>query len=114
MSRAAVELSGAGALSLADKSATGVSAFTHKTTPGEIVATGIWKATALLSFKFYGIAPGALMRESQKFKRCRFSLSALGMLTDHMPAGGWRYPHPLAAGYGQTERGPAQGQMRQG
>jgi hypothetical protein len=84
----AVELSGAGTLSLANKSVTATGAFTHKSPTGEIVATGVWTATELLSFKSYGIAPGALMRESQHFKPSRYSLSVLGVLAGPMPAGG--------------------------
>jgi hypothetical protein len=83
-----IELSGAGTLSLANKSITAAGAFTRKSSTGEIVATGIWTATELLSFKSYGIVPGALMRESQKFKPSRFPLSGLAMLAGPIPAGG--------------------------
>src|SRR5262249_46115956 len=83
-----IELSGAGTLSLAIKSVTTAGAFTHKTSTGEILETGVWTATELLSFKSYGIAPGALMRGTQKFKSSRLLPLGLGMLAGPMPAGG--------------------------
>jgi hypothetical protein len=83
-----IELSGAGTLSLANKSITAGGAFTRKSSTGEIVATGVWTATELLSFKSYGMAPGALMREPQKFRSSRLFPLGLGMLAGPMPAGG--------------------------
>jgi len=83
-----IELSGAGTLSLASKSIAAGGAYTQKSSTGEIMATGVWTATDLLSFKSYGIAPGALMRESQKLKAARLFPSGLGMLAGPMPAGG--------------------------
>jgi hypothetical protein len=84
----AIEMSGAGTLSLANKSITAAGAFTHKTSTGEIVETGVWAASELVSFKSYGIAPGALMRETQRFKSSRLFPLGLGMLAGPMPAGG--------------------------
>jgi len=66
-----IELSGAGTLSLASKSVTAAGAFTHRTSTGEILETGVWTASQLLSFKSYGIALGTLMRANQKFKASR-------------------------------------------
>jgi hypothetical protein len=83
-----IELSGAGTLSLANKSIMGAGAYTHKSSTGEILETGVWTATALLSFKSYGVAPGALMRGTLKFKSSRLFPSGLGMLAGPMPAGG--------------------------
>jgi hypothetical protein len=83
-----IELSGAGTLSLANKSITAAGAFTQKSSTGEVVGTGIWTGTELLSFKSYGIAPGAQMRANQKFKVSRLFPLWLGMLAGPMPAGG--------------------------
>jgi hypothetical protein len=83
-----IEISGAGTLSLANKSVTAAGAFTHKNSIGEIVATGIWTASGLLNFTSYGMAPGALMTQRQKFKLSRLSPLGLGMLAGPMPAGG--------------------------
>jgi hypothetical protein len=83
-----IELSGAGTLSLANQSVTAAGAFTQKSSTGEVVATGIWTSTELLSFKSYGIAPVTLMRQRQKFKASRLSPLGLGMLASPLPAGG--------------------------
>jgi hypothetical protein len=73
---------------LANKSVTAAGAYTQKSSTGEIVTTGIWTATELLSFKSYGVAPAVLMRGAQKFKSSGFSPLGLGMLAGPMPAGG--------------------------
>ena len=58
-----VEISGAGTLSLAAHSVTASGSFTEKSPNGDIVTTGVWTATALVSFQSYGLAPGALLRD---------------------------------------------------
>jgi hypothetical protein len=83
-----IELSGAGTLTLASKSITAGGAFTHKSSTGEILETGVWTATELLSFKSYGVAPGALMGQIQKFKAFRPLPIGLGIMAGPMPAGG--------------------------
>jgi hypothetical protein len=83
-----IELSGAGTLILASKSITAGGGFTHKSPTGEILETGVWTATALLSFKSYGVAPGALMGQTQKFKAFRPLPIGLGIMAGPMPAGG--------------------------
>jgi hypothetical protein len=55
-----IEISGAGTLGLANKSVTAAGAFIERTPTGEIVTTGVWTATGLVSFESYGVAPGAL------------------------------------------------------
>ncbi len=82
-----IELSGAGTLSLSNKSVTAAGAFTQKTSTGEIVETGIWTATELLSFKSYGIAPGALLRGNRRFRTSGLPMG-MGFLAGPMPAGG--------------------------
>lgn len=83
-----IELSGAGTLSLANKSVAGAGAYTLKSPSREVRATGIWTATELLSFKSYGIAPGTLMRQGHKFKPSRLARLGLEMLAGPMPTGG--------------------------
>jgi hypothetical protein len=84
-----IELSGAGTLSPANKSVNAAGAFIQKSRTGEVVvATGVWTATELLSFRSYGIAPGALMGQTQKFKGPGFFRWGIGMLAQPMPAGG--------------------------
>jgi len=61
--RKTIEISGAGTLSLARKSATAAGSFAERTATGQIVSTGVWTATELVSFQPYGIAPFELQRD---------------------------------------------------
>ena len=54
------EMSGAGAYSPQDKSVTVAGTFARKSPSGKVLDTGIWLASALVSFASYGLAPGAL------------------------------------------------------
>ena len=36
--------------------------YTRKSSSGDVLETGVWVASELVSFDSYGIAPGALMR----------------------------------------------------
>ncbi len=49
-----IEIAGEGTLSIHPKSATGSGTFAHKDSNGNILATGTWEATELLSFHSYG------------------------------------------------------------
>ena len=82
-----VEISGAGMLNPSSKSVTATGAFTHKNSTGEILQTGIWTATELLSFKSYGVAPGALLPGNQKFRTSGLLPKGMGLLAGPMPAG---------------------------
>src|SRR5262249_31656514 len=75
-----IELSGAGTLNPVNKSITAAGAFTQKSSAGEIVTTGIWTATELLSFKSYRLAPGALLRGNQKFRASGLLSMRTGMM----------------------------------
>jgi hypothetical protein len=66
---ATIEITGAGTLGLANSSLNAAGAFTEKTPTGEIVTTGVWMATELVSFESYGLAPGALLRDYPQFRR---------------------------------------------
>jgi len=83
-----VEISGAGMLNPSSKSVTATGAFTHKNSTGEILQTGIWTATELLSFKSYGVAPGALLRGNHKFRTSGLLPMGMGLLAGPMPIGG--------------------------
>jgi hypothetical protein len=80
-----IEINGAGTLGLAGKSVTAAGAFTEKTPTGDIVSTGVWTATGLVSFESYGIAPRALLLEYPK-------LRTLGLF----PMGKGMPPGPMA------------------
>lgn len=49
-----VEITGTGTLSIHPKSVTGGGTFTHKNAAGNVLATGTWTATRLLTFNGYG------------------------------------------------------------
>jgi hypothetical protein len=59
------EMSGAGTLNTQSKSVTAAGTFTHKSSSGNVLETGVWIVSELVSFDSYGVAPGALMRGGQ-------------------------------------------------
>lgn len=81
-----IELSGVGTLNSSSKAVTAMGAFTHKRSNGEIIETGIWKATELMKFDSYGIAPGAIMRDKRPSKP--LGMFPMGFLTGPLPTGG--------------------------
>ncbi len=52
-----IEITGAGTLSIHTKTVMGSGAFTHKSSDGTVLGTGVWTATELESFRSYGTAP---------------------------------------------------------
>lgn len=98
-----IEISGAGTLSLADKSVTAAGSFTQKASSGIITATGVWTATTLVGFEPYGITPFALLRDYPQLRAVGLSsagrrpmmpgllMAAAGPMAALMPG-------PLAAG----------------
>ena len=82
------ELSGAGTFTPPGKSVTAAGTFTHKSTDGVVLETGVWVASELVSFDSYGIAPEALMREGRALGPPQFGGKRLPMFSGAMPAGG--------------------------
>ena len=82
------ELSGAGTLAPQNKSVTAAGTFTHKSTDGVVLATGVWIASELVSFDSYGVAPGALTREGRALGPPQFGPECLPMFSCSMPTGG--------------------------
>lgn len=82
------EISGAGAFDLRNKSAQAAGTFTHKSTNGNVLETGVWIASDLLSFESYGIAPAALMHKNPPLGRLQIGPKRLGIGSRPMPAGG--------------------------
>jgi len=62
------EMSGAGTFSPRDKSVTAAGTFTRKSPSGMVLDTGVWLASALVSFDSYGLAPGALQSANRALK----------------------------------------------
>ena len=85
---ASYELSGAGTLAPQRKLVTAAGTFTHKSTDGVVLETGVWVASELVSFDSYGIAPGALMREGRALGPPQFGAKRLPIFSGSMPAGG--------------------------
>jgi hypothetical protein len=82
------EISGAGTLTTQSKSVTAAGTFTHKSTHGTVLETGVWIASELVSFESYGIAPGALTREGRAFGSPQLGPMHSRMFPGSMPAGG--------------------------
>jgi hypothetical protein len=83
------EMSGAGTLAPQRKLVTAAGTYTHKSSGGDVLETGVWVASELVSFDFYGIAPGALMREGRALgPPPQFGPMRLPMFSGPMPAGG--------------------------
>jgi hypothetical protein len=82
------EMSGAGTLTMPSKSVTAAGTFTHKSTDGVVLETGVWISSELLSFESYGIAPGELMREGRALGPSQFGGKRFPMFSGSMPAGG--------------------------
>jgi hypothetical protein len=85
---ATYELSGAGTLAPERKLVTAAGIFTHKSTDGVVLETGVWVASEVVSFDSYGIAPGALMREGRALGPPQFGPMRMRMLSGSMPTGG--------------------------
>jgi len=82
------EMSGAGTFTSQSKSVTAAGTFTHKSTDGMLLETGVWIASELVSFDSYGIAPGALMREGRALGPPPFGPMRMRMFSGSMPSGG--------------------------
>ncbi len=82
------EMSGAGTLNPQRNSVTVAGTFTHKSPNGNVLETGVWIASELVSFDSYGVAPGALLRGGRAFGPPQFGPSRMRMFSGSMPAGG--------------------------
>ena len=97
------ELTGVGVLDAKEKSVTATGTFVHKSPDGNTLETGIWIATELVSFQFYGLAPGALMHAGMALGPSPFGpvqmpmpggrMGGMRMMGSLMPAGGLAVLH---------------------
>jgi hypothetical protein len=85
---ASYELSGVGTLAPQSKSVTAAGTYTQKSSGGNVLETGVWVASELVSFDSYGIAPGALRREGRALGPPQFGPMRMGMFSGPMAAGG--------------------------
>jgi hypothetical protein len=82
------EMSGAGAFDAQSKSVHAAGTFTHKSSDGTVLDTGVWIVNELVSFDSYGIAPGALMSGGRAFGAPKFGTKRSPTLSGSMPTGG--------------------------
>jgi len=82
------ELSGAGTFDAQNKSVQAAGTYTHKAPNGNVLETGVWIATELVSFDWYGVAPGALRQKRVTPGPPPFGFNRLPMSSGLMPTGG--------------------------
>jgi hypothetical protein len=82
------EMSGAGTFNTQSKSVKVTGTFTHKSSNGNVVETGVWIATDLVSFDSYGIAPNALLQKGAAFHHPPFGPKRPLIPSGPMPTGG--------------------------
>ena len=85
---ASYEMSGAGTFATQSKSVTAAGTYTRKSPGGNVLETGVWIASELVSFDSYGIAPGARMGEGRALGSPRFGPMRSRIFSGSMPAGG--------------------------
>jgi hypothetical protein len=82
------EISGAGTFDAQNKSVKAAGIFNHKSTNGNVLETGVWIASNLVSFDSYGIAPAALMQKGSAFGSPQIGPKRLPMRSGPLPTGG--------------------------
>ena len=82
------QMSGAGEFNAQSKSVQAAGTFTHKSSDGTTLETGLWIASELVSFESYGIAPGALRQKGIALSPRPFSPKRSPMASGPMPTGG--------------------------
>ncbi len=82
------EMSGAGVFDAQNKSVKAAGTYSHKSASGNVLETGVWLASELVSFDSYGIAPGALRQQGVTLGPQPFGAKRLPMSFGPMPTGG--------------------------
>jgi len=83
------EVSGAGMFDAQSKSVKAAGTFSHKSANGNMVDTGVWIASELVSFVSYGVAPSALLHEKSGLNPAQLVHMRLKMPSGPMPTGGF-------------------------
>ena len=82
------EISGAGTFEPKNKSVKVAGTFNHKSTNGNVLETGVWTASDMISFDSYGMAPAALMQKGPAFGAPQIGFKRLPMRSGPLPTGG--------------------------
>jgi hypothetical protein len=82
------EISGAGTFDAQSKSVKAAGTFSHKSPNGNVLETGVWLASELVSFDSYGVAPSALPHLGVAFGPLAIGPKRLPMPRGPMPTGG--------------------------
>jgi hypothetical protein len=82
------EISGAGTFDPKNKSVKAAGTFNHKATNGNVLETGVWTASDLISFDSYGMAPVAVMQRGPVFGRPQIGYKHLPIHSGSLPTGG--------------------------
>lgn len=82
------EMSGAGMFDAQNKSVKAAGTYTHKSANGNVLETGVWLASELVSFDSYGIASGALRQQGVALGPQPFGAKRLPTSFGPMPTGG--------------------------
>jgi hypothetical protein len=82
------EMTGAGLFDAQSKSVNATGTYTHKSPNGNVLETGVWIGTELMSFVFYGTVLNTLRRNGVAFSPAAFGLKRLAMPPGPMPTGG--------------------------
>jgi hypothetical protein len=82
------EISGAGTFDGQNKSVKAAGTFNHKSANGNVLETGVWITSDLISFGSYGIAPAALMQKGPAFGPPQIGSKRLPLRSGPLPTGG--------------------------
>lgn len=82
------EISGAGTFDTESKSVKAAGTFHHKTLNGNMIETGVWTASELISFGSYGIAPNALQQKGPAYGSPQLGPKRMPTRAGPIPTGG--------------------------
>lgn len=82
------EMSGAGTFDPQSKSVKAAGTFYHRTPNGNLIETGVWTASDLISFGSYGIAPNALQQKGPAYGSPQLGPKRMPTRVGAMPTGG--------------------------
>jgi hypothetical protein len=82
------EISGAGTFDPKNKSVKAAGTFNHKSTNGNVLETGVWTASDLISFDSYGRVPTAVIQKGPAFGRPQIGSAKRSPPSALLPTGG--------------------------